>query len=120
MIKRQALMLSLIALPGLACSTKSASSSDDSVLERNHHPSRDGLYVQPTLTRAAAAQMRMDTTFAAVFTGNTWASPLYLQNGPGGKGVFFTVTNGNDVYALDETTGAVVWTKNVGTAPTVP
>ncbi len=47
-----------------------------------------------------------------------WASPLYLQNGPGGKGVFFAVTTGNDVFALDETTGATVWTHNIGSSPT--
>jgi hypothetical protein len=57
----------------------------------------------------------METTFAATFTGATWASPLYLQNGPNSKGAFFTVTNGNDVFALDETSGAIVWTKNIGT-----
>jgi hypothetical protein len=91
------------------------SAGDESVLERNHHPSRDGQYLQPTLTKVAVATLAMETTFAATFTGNTWASPLYLQNGPAGKGAFFTVTNGNDVFALDETSGAVVWTKNIGT-----
>ena len=55
------------------------------------------------------------TTFNGAFTGNTWASPLYLENGPGNKGAFFTVTNGNDVFALDETSGTHVWTKNIGT-----
>ena len=37
---------------------------------------------------------------------------------PGRKGVFFAVTTGNDVFALDETTGATVWTKNLGSSPT--
>ena len=46
-----------------------------------------------------------------------WASPLYLENGPGGKGVFFAVTTGNDVFALDETTGAMVWMHNIGSSP---
>ena len=96
--------------------TGGASAADDSVLERNHHPSRDGQYVQPAFTKSAVAGLTMETTFAATFTGSTWASPLYLQNGPHGKGAFFTVTNGNDVFALDETTGAIVWTKNIGTA----
>jgi hypothetical protein len=85
------------------------------VLERNHHPSRDGQYLQPSLTKTVAAKMTLETTFSATFTGNTWASPLYLANGPQGKGAFFTVTNGNDVFALDETSGAIVWTKNIGT-----
>jgi hypothetical protein len=80
-----------------------ATTGDESVLERNHHPSRDGQYVQPAFTKSAVAKLAMETTFSATFTGNTWASPLYLQNGPGGHGAFFTVTNGNNVYALDET-----------------
>ena len=92
-----------------------APAGDESVLERNHHPSRDGQYVQPALTKTAAAKLALETTFSATFTGSTWASPLYLANGPNGKGAFFTVTNGNDVFALDETSGAVVWTKNIGT-----
>jgi len=107
----------LACLACLTCSSKGAT-SDDSVLERNHHPSRDGLYVQPALTKVAVTNMAMETTFAATFAGNTWASPLFLANGPGGKGLFFAVTSGNDVFALDETTGATVWTKNLGTAPT--
>ena len=78
----------------------------NSVLERNNHPSRDGHFVQPALTHAAAATMAADTGFAPTFTGAMWASPLYMENGPGGKGAFFAVTTGNDVLALDETTGA--------------
>jgi hypothetical protein len=94
-----------------------ATTGDESVLERNHHPSRDGQYIQPAFTRSAVAKLAMETTFNATFTGNTWASPLYLQNGPGGHGAFFTVTNSNNVYALDETSGSILWTKSIGTAP---
>ena len=36
-------------------------------------------------------------------------------NGPGGTGIFVVATTGNDVYAFDETTGAMVWTRNLGT-----
>jgi len=100
----------------LGCSSTKGGDSA-SVLERNNHPSRDGYFVQPALTSAAAARMAMDTGFNAVFTGSMYASPLYLENGPHGKGVFFAVTTGNDVFALDETTGAVVWTHNIGPSP---
>jgi hypothetical protein len=93
-------------------------STGNSVLERNNHPSRDGHFMQPTLTKAAAATMTKDAAFSGAFTGSMWASPLYLENGPGGKGVFFAVTTGNDVIALDESTGAVVWTHNIGSSPT--
>jgi hypothetical protein len=94
------------------------SDTSQSVLERNKHPSRDGYFVQPTLTAAAAAKLTRDTAFAPKFTGNMWASPLYLEQGPGGKGAFFAVTTGNDVFAFDETTGAQVWTTNIGSSPT--
>jgi hypothetical protein len=87
-----------------------------SVLERNKNPSRDGHFVDARLTRANAARMVLDPSFKANFTGDMFASPLYLENGPGGKGVFFAVTTGNDVFALDEVTGAVVWKANVGKA----
>jgi outer membrane protein assembly factor BamB len=36
---------------------------------------------------------------------------------PGGTGAFFAVTTGNDVFALDETTGAVKWMRNIGSSP---
>jgi hypothetical protein len=97
----------------------SSGSADQSVLERNKHPSRDGIFLQPTLTKAAAATMAADTGFKATFTGAMWASPLYLQNGPNGKGIFIAATTGNDVFALDETTGAQVWTYNLGSSPTM-
>jgi hypothetical protein len=97
--------------------TGSTTPSGDSVLERNNHPSRDGHFVQPKLTKAAAAKLTKDT-FAANFTGNMWASPLYFENGPGGKGAFFAVTTGNDVFALDETSGSVLWMKHLGDSPT--
>jgi hypothetical protein len=86
------------------------------VLERGKNPSRDAHFIDPGLTKANAARMVLDTSFMATFTGTVWAQPLYVPAGAGaGKGVFIVVTTGNDVLALDETTGATVWTKNVGT-----
>jgi len=92
-----------------------APSASASVLERNNHPSRDGHFIQPALTKAAAGKMALDTAFAATYKGAVLGAPLYFENGPGGKGIFVVVTSGNDVYAFDETTGAMVWTKNLGT-----
>ncbi len=91
---------------------------DASVLERNNHASRDGHFVQPTLTADAIATFAMDQDFVANFEGNMFASPLYLAQGPGGKGVFFAGTTGNDVLALDETTGSILWKTNLGDSPT--
>jgi hypothetical protein len=90
----------------------------DSVLERNNHASRDGHFVQPSLTTEAVAKFARDAPFVAAFDGAMYASPLYLKDGPAGKGAFFAVTTGNDVFALDETTGAVLWKTNIGVPPT--
>jgi hypothetical protein len=89
-----------------------------SVVQRNNNPTRDGHFVQPTLTKTAAATMKMDTSLAATFTGNVYASPLYVENGPGGKGAFIIATENNDLMALDETSGAKLWSVNLGTAAT--
>src|SRR5262245_18757336 len=102
----------------LACSSKATTGGGGdrvSVLERNNHASRDGHFVQPLLTHAAAATMATDIDFAPSFSGAMYASPLYIENGPGGQGAFIAVTLGNDVVALDETTGATLWSKNIGT-----
>lgn len=106
------------APPGAGAGGSPPVNTSDSVLERNNNASRDGLFVQPKFTAAAIPMMAADATFntAAKFTGNMWASPLYLAPAAaGGKGLFFAVTTGNDVYAIDETSGATVWTKNLGT-----
>jgi hypothetical protein len=87
----------------------------NSVLQRANHLSRDGQFVQPTLTKAAAARMMPDATFntAATFTGAVWSSPLYVETGPAGKGIYVVATTGNDVIAFDEN-GTQVWKRNVG------
>jgi len=105
---------------GGSSGTAGATGTTGSVLERNNHPSRDGLFLQPSITKTAAmaAGKTKDASFAAAFTGSMWASPLYAANGPSGKGVFVAVTTGNDVFALDETDGHVVWMKNIGSSPT--
>ena len=94
-----------------------APAAGDNVLERNLNPSRDGMFIQPKLTKAAVPMLTADTAFAAKFTGNMWASPLYMSNGPNNKGAFFAVSTNNNVYAIDETTGAIIWTKLIGSAP---
>jgi len=88
-----------------------------SVLTRNGHITRDGYFTEPTLTKAAVKTMAMDMAFKATFTGNMMASPLYLEQGPGGTGIFIAVTTNKDIFALDETDGHIVWMKSYGPAP---
>src|SRR5882724_563493 len=115
-------LVACLLMSSAACGADKTSAgavaSGDSVLERNNHPSRDGLFLQPKLTTDAVRKFATDAAFVAQFDGAMWASPLYLEKGPAGKGVFFAVTTGNDVVALDETTGAVLWKNNIGDSPT--
>ena len=84
---------------------------------------RDGYFIDSALTEAKAATFARDTTFAGSIkgdaggTGKMYASPLYVENGAGGKGTFYVGTLDGTLIALDETTGAIVWQKNVAPAP---
>jgi len=89
----------------------------------HNHMNRDGLFIDPKLTKAAAATMHNDAAFMGKVTGGAFATPLFLEAGKvpalnGGKGVVFVATEANHVVALDEMTGAVVWDKTVGTPGT--
>ncbi len=88
-----------------------------SVLGFHNHINRDGLFVDKDITETAAATFVRDTSFAGTFTGNVYASPVYVENGYQGKGTFYVATESGTIFALDETTGKVDWQKNVGTAP---
>jgi hypothetical protein len=80
-----------------------------SVLQFHNHVNRDGYFLDPLLTSAAAAGIALDATFDGMLSGSVWASPVYVENGPGGKGTFFVATANDTLYALDETTGKPSW-----------
>ena len=86
----------------------------DSVLERNNHINRDGLYTQPTFTTAAIATMKLDTGFDGTISGNVYAQVLFFDKGPNGKSIVIAVTENNQVSALDADLGTVVWQKTIG------
>jgi hypothetical protein len=107
---------------GASGTSGTGGTGDPSVLERGKDPARDGNYVEPALSTTAAATMMPDTAFntAAAFTHANdaiYSSPLYLANGPGGKGIYIAATTNNDVKAFDDT-GASVWTFSAGANPT--
>jgi outer membrane protein assembly factor BamB len=113
---------------GGATSSSTSSSSGtvmagDSVLTHHKNPNRDGLYVQPTFTKAAIGTLHRDASFSATLPlVNGAAEPIYAQllfvDGMGGQDLVIVVTENNNVYALDGATGAQVWAKNLG--PPVP
>jgi len=102
--------------PGSTPTPSPTPSAPPSVLEHHAGPRRSGLYTLPTLTRAAAATMHMDSSFAGIVKGDVYAQPLYVPNGPGGHGTFFVATEDDEVDALDEATGATIWSRSLGTA----
>src|SRR5215510_11762085 len=61
---------------------------DSSVIQHHNSPARRGVYIEPSLTRAAAATIVRDNTFAGSLQGNVYAQPLFVANGPGGTGIF--------------------------------
>jgi hypothetical protein len=88
------------------------------VTQHHNNSSRDGLYIDPGFTQAAAANLARDTNYTGTIVGNVYAQPLYVEDGPGGVAMVIAVTESNNVYALNAATGAIVWQRNVGTAIT--
>ncbi len=88
------------------------------VTQHHNHDSRDGLYIDPAFTPTNAANLARDTNFTGTITGNVYAQPLYIEDGPGGRAMVIAVTESNNVYALDAASGSIIWQRNVGTAIT--
>jgi outer membrane protein assembly factor BamB len=84
------------------------------VTQYHNHENRDGLYIDPAFTRAAAAGLKRDTNFLGAVSGNIYAQPLYIEDGPAGKAMVITLTESNNVYALDAANGTVLWQQHVG------
>src|SRR5438034_7904752 len=83
------------------------------VTQEHNNASRDGVYIDPAFT-SAAANLTRDLNFDGTISGNVYAQPLYIENGPGGAAMIIVVTESNNVYALNAITGAVIWQRNVG------
>jgi outer membrane protein assembly factor BamB len=87
----------------------------DSVLMHHKNPSRDGVYVQPSLTKAAAATLTKDASFTATFQGHVYAQPLFVDGMGSSRDLVIVATEANNVHAFDAATGAEVWKTNLGT-----
>src|SRR6476660_4636761 len=83
------------------------------VTREHNNPSRDGVYVDGAFTPSAAANLTRDLTFNGTISGNVYAQPLYIEGGANGP-MIIAVTESNNVYALNATTGTVIWQRNVG------
>src|SRR5436189_964556 len=83
------------------------------VTQEHNNLSRDGLYIDSAFTAANAANLTRDLNFNGTISGNVYAQPLYIEGGPNGAMVI-AVTESNNVYALNATTGTVMWQRNLG------
>src|SRR5260221_7183027 len=80
------------------------------VTQEHNNPSRDGVYVDAAFTPSAAANLTRDLNFNGTISGNVYAQPLYIEGGPNGPAII-AVTESNNVYALDATTGLPIWSR---------
>ena len=78
------------------------------VTQEHNNPSRDGVYIDAAFTPSAAANLMRDLSFNGTISGNVYAQPLYIEGGPNGP-MIIAVTESNNVYALNATTGTVIW-----------
>src|SRR6478609_1564256 len=102
------------------CGVVARAGTQVNVTQKNNNPSRDGLYIDPAFTPGNAANLVRDLNFNGTIVGNVHAQPLYIEGGPNGP-MIIVVTASNNVYALNATTGMVIWQRNLGTpAPTGP
>src|SRR5215471_1045526 len=78
------------------------------VTQFHNHDSRDGLYIDAAFTPGAATNLSRDLNFDGTISGNVYAQPLYIDNGPGGRPTIIVVTELDDVYALDAVNGSIL------------
>ena len=88
------------------------------VTQEHNNPSRDGVYIDAAFTSSAAANLVRDLNFNGTISGNVYAQPLYIEGGTNGP-MIIAVTESNNVYALDATTGLPIWSRtDIGPAVT--
>jgi len=104
------IVVSLVSIDASISSTK----ADVNVTQHHNHMTRDGLYIDPAFTYSAAAVLTRDTNFNGTISGNVYAQPLYIENGPGGQAMVIAVTESNNVYALNAASGKVIWQDHLG------
>jgi hypothetical protein len=103
------------------CGIVARAGTQVNVTQEHNNPSRDGVYIDGAFTPSAAANLTRDLNFNGTISGNVYAQPLYIEGGPNGPMVI-EVTELNNVYALDATTGLPIWSRtDIGPpVPTTP
>ena len=119
---RIAIISALLVVAGCSSSTPNTPSTTPpsdgapSVSVNEHHGSRtrNGVYVEPALTRAAAAKVHRVAGFNATLQGPVYAQPLYIEGANGGADQVIVATEQDAVISFDPQTGAQNWMKVLG------
>ena len=103
------------------CGVVARAGTQVNVTQEHNNPSRDGVYIDAAFTPSAAANLTRDLNFNGTISGDVYAQPLYIEGGPNGP-MIIAVTESNNVYALDATTGLPIWSRtDIGPpVPTTP
>ncbi len=103
------------------CGVAARAGTQVNVTQEHNNPSRDGVYIDAAFTPSAAANLTRDLNFDGTISGAVYAQPLYIEGGPNGP-MIIAVTELNNVYALDATTGLPIWSRtDIGSpVPTTP
>src|SRR5881398_4102814 len=107
----------LLLVASLWCAVLQANAQVN-VTQEHNNLSRDGVYIDPGFTPAAADGLTRDLNFNGTISGNVYAQPLYIEGSPNGP-MIIAVTESNNVYGLDATTGTVIW-QRTDIGPSVP
>jgi hypothetical protein len=116
-VSRKSSICTFSFLVGIVWSVVPRVDGQVNVNQEHNNLSRDGLYIDAAFTPAAAAGLTRDLNFDGTIIGNAYAQPLYIEGGPSGP-IIIAVTESNRVYALNATTGTVIWQRNLGPAVT--
>ena len=108
-MRLQFLALILVATPALG-----ATPTDATIAFYHGAPDRAGNYIVPSLNWQSAGTVHRDRMFDGHVEGHVYAQPLYWRPPGSERGLIIAATEGNFVYALDATTGRVVWRTAVG------
>src|SRR5438105_5743700 len=108
-------------LGGIVWSAVPGIDAQVNVTREHNNLSRDGVYIDAGFQPSAAGGLVCDLNFNGTVSGNVYAQPLYSEGGPNGP-MIIAVTESNNVYALNATTGLPIWSRtDIGPpVPTTP
>ena len=113
--------MKLSLLIAVCCTVALAANAQVNVTQEHNNPSRDGVYIDPAFRFICGGGSDTRPKLNGTISGNVYAQPLYIEGGPNGP-MIIAVTESNNVYALDATTGLPIWSRtDIGPpVPTTP